>query len=145
MAGDHLFRVVVAGILRRHDGAYLACQRPPGKWGAGKWEFPGGKVEHGESPPQALIRELREELGIEIEPRFLREALTFSYPDRTDSLLLLFLECELASGTLHAREGQEFRWVTPEEALALDWLEADWPIVHQLRESSSNFHEKRPE
>lgn len=135
--GHH--RVVVAAIIENERGEYLAAQRPEGKWGAGKWEFPGGKVERGETPRGALTRECREELGIEITPGPVVEALTFSYPDRTDDLLLLFIRCTHAGGEVRGLDNQQFRWVSPKAALELDWLDADWPIIRQLAGQPTNL------
>ncbi len=131
-----LHRVVVAAIIQNHKGEILAAQRPPGKWGAGKWEFPGGKVEQGETPRQALQRECMEELGMEILPGCIFDVLTFSYPDQPHDqphgLVLIFIQCQHVAGEPKPLDGQEFRWVQTQELPTLDWLEADWPIVHQL-------------
>lgn len=124
--------MVVAAIIHNAEGKYLAAQRPEGKWGAGKWEFPGGKVERGEEPRQALQRECLEELALQVNPGAVVEVMSFSYPDRSDDLLLIFFECTAEGSTPQPQDAQAFRWVTPKEALELDWLEADWPVVHQL-------------
>ena len=100
---------VVGGILWR-GGSFLAAQRPEGHPQAGFWEFPGGKVEPGESLEAALARELAEELSLSVH----------------------FFHITEFSGEPVANDGQAFRWVTPEEALTLPFLEADRPLLFDL-------------
>ena len=87
--------VVAAGLVVR-DGRVLISRRPEGRHQGGKWEFPGGKLEVGESPEEALVRELREELGIETKTGRIREVKFYQYPDR--DVLLLFYWSRLVSG-----------------------------------------------
>ncbi|GFK92605.1 CTP pyrophosphohydrolase [Fundidesulfovibrio magnetotacticus] len=120
---------VVAGILWR-DGLCLGVRRPEGKAHAGLWEFPGGKVEAGEDPAQALVRELREELGIEArEPRYWREKI-HEYPGGI--VRLSFFHIRDFKGVPRPLEGQGLRWLTPAQARELPFLEADRDIVEAL-------------
>jgi len=121
--------LVVAAFLRDSQGRILLARRPPGKVRAGLWEFPGGKVHAGESPEEALRRELREELGL--EARIGRELarLTHTYPDLTIELLLFEAFTE---DTPRAREGQEWGWFSPQEIEKLDLAAADRKLCSQL-------------
>ncbi len=99
---------VAAAVLQRPDGSFLLAQRPPGKIWAGYWEFPGGKVEPGESAYQALVRELREELGIETETAYPWISRVFTYPHAT--VRLNFFRVTRWRGVPHPHEGQQFAW-----------------------------------
>ncbi len=122
---------VVAAAVTRADGCVLIAQRPAGKQLAGSWEFPGGKVEPGETRVQALSRELREELGIIIgQPSPLiqvRHAYAFG------DVLIDFWVVYCYQGEPQGLEGQTLRWCTPDELSAADLLPADRPIVKALR------------
>lgn len=121
---------VVAGILWK-DGRYLGVRRPEGKAHAGLWEFPGGKVEPGEDPAAALVRELEEELDIRVlEVDFWREKI-HEYPSCT--VRLFFFHIRDFKGVPRPLEGQGLRWLTPDEAVDLPFLEADRDIVEDLR------------
>ncbi len=103
---------VVAAVLIREDGRVLVQRRPAGKPLARLWEFPGGRVEPGETPEAALARELDEELGIAVNPRAL-EPLTFaSEPQGARYLLLLVYRCRRWSGEPEARHADALRWAT---------------------------------
>lgn len=122
---------VVCGVLRRADGAVLIAQRPAGKIAPGKWEFPGGKIEPGESPWQALARELHEELGI--DPDTARPLIRFvhAYTDR-----VVHLDTWLVTawrGAPQGREAQRFEWCAPSRAAHLDLLPTVAPILHALQ------------
>jgi len=121
---------VVAGALFDADGRVLIAQRPAGKALAGRWEFPGGKLEPGEDPLAGLARELREELGVEL--RDARRLLRYrhDYPGRTVDLD--FWTVTDWSGTPQGREGQALRWVRPADLPQEDILEADAPMVEVL-------------
>ena len=109
-------------------------QRTPGKPCAGQWEFPGGKVEPGESPRQALEREMHEELGIEtLSPRPLL-TLPFDYPHARVWLEVFMVDS--FAGEVTGREGQSTRWLTPTEIRQLDVLEAVHPILAKLEHQS---------
>jgi 8-oxo-dGTP diphosphatase len=120
--------LVAACVLLDGEGRVLIAKRPPGCPLAGLWEFPGGKVEAGESPEHALSRELAEELGIEIAADDLAP-LTFAshaYPD-FHLLMPLFL-CSRWRGALTPQEGQELAWVRPAELASYDMPPADEPL-----------------
>jgi len=120
---------VVAGIIWR-DGRYLGVRRPEGKAHAGLWEFPGGKVEPLEDAAAAMVRELREELGVEaLLVEYWREKI-HEYPDFT--VRLSFFHIRDFKGVPRPLEGQGLRWLTPAEALRLPFLEADRDIVMEL-------------
>ena len=98
-------------MLQRPDGSFLLAQRPTGKIWAGYWEFPGGKIEPGETPYHALVRELREELGIEVETAYPWITRVFTYPHAT--VRLNFFRVTEWRGELHPHEGQQFAWQHP--------------------------------
>ncbi len=99
---------VSVAVLQRPDGSFLLAQRPAGKIWAGYWEFPGGKVEPGETAREALLRELREELGITVETAYPWLTRVFIYPHAT--VRLNFFRVTAWSGELFGHEGQEFAW-----------------------------------
>jgi 8-oxo-dGTP diphosphatase len=99
---------VAAAVLQRPDGSFLLAQRPAGKIWAGYWEFPGGKVEPGETARHALLRELREELGIEVETAHPWITRVFTYPHAT--VRLNFFRVTQWRGEPHPHEGQTFSW-----------------------------------
>lgn len=114
---------VVAGILRR-ERKVLICRRRADQPHPLKWEFPGGKVEPGESPEAALTRELREELGIESEPGVEAMRYEFAYPGK-QPILLIFLEVPAWRGTLENRIFETILWEHPEVLSDYDFLEGD--------------------
>ena len=123
---------VAACALVDPDGRVLLAQRPEGKPMAGLWEFPGGKVETGETPEQTLIRELEEELGIVVKEACLAP-LTFashSYPDF--HLLMPLYVCRRWDGTVTAMEGQKLTWVRPNRLRDYPMPPADVPLVAHL-------------
>ena len=99
---------VAAAVLQRPDNSFLLAQRPPDKIWAGYWEFPGGKIEPGEIPCHALVRELREELGIEVQTAYPWVTRVYTYPHAT--VRLNFFRVTAWSGELHPHEGQQFAW-----------------------------------
>jgi 8-oxo-dGTP diphosphatase len=120
--------LVAACVLLDDRGRILIAKRPQGRSLAGLWEFPGGKVEQGESPEAALIRELAEELGIGIAPPDLTP-LTFvshAYPDF--HLVMPLYLCRRWQGEVSADEGQELAWVKPEELDSYAMPPADEPL-----------------
>lgn len=123
---------VVAALIRDGDGRLLACKRPAGKHLGGKWEFPGGKVEAGEDPAAALVRELREELGVTVEPLSPLSPVVWDY-GRGPIRLLPWL-CRIAAGEVHPHEHEEIRWCDGETLATLDWAEADIPVLREWRE-----------
>ncbi|MEW6439424.1 MAG: (deoxy)nucleoside triphosphate pyrophosphohydrolase [bacterium] len=123
---------VTAAVIER-DGRVLIARRREGRF-AGKWEFPGGKVEPGETPEACLERELREELEIEAETgRFICSS-RFDYGDF--AIELLAYEVSWLQGEMRPREHEELRWVPPQELGAYDFPGADLPIVLRLQERS---------
>jgi len=121
---------VVAAVLQQADGRFLLAQRPQGKVYAGYWEFPGGKVEPGETPLQALVRELHEELGIEVTtayPWLIRE---FDY-EHAD-VRLHFFRVRDWRGELHGRESQAFSWQRIDAIDVSPLLPANGPILNAL-------------
>jgi len=125
---------VVAAILWR-QGRFLAVERPQGKPQAGKWEFPGGKVEQGESLFQALARELDEELGIAPEDFSFWRTMDHEYEHL--SVRLHFFEVRVFAGEPEPREGHILAWTTPAGALELPFLAADEEIVRLLNDNHS--------
>ncbi|MGH6805147.1 MAG: (deoxy)nucleoside triphosphate pyrophosphohydrolase [Methyloceanibacter sp.] len=126
--------IVAAVALLDSEGAMLIAKRPQGRPLAGLWEFPGGKVEAGEEPEEALIRELHEELGIDIAKRDLTP-LTFAshaYPDF--HLLMPVYLCRRWQGSVTAHEGQELLWVKPDALHLYDMPPADEPLKLALRD-----------
>ncbi len=126
--------LVSAVALIDPDGRVLLAQRPEGKSMAGLWEFPGGKVEQGETPEEALIRELQEELGINTWESCLAP-LTFASHRYDDFHLLMPLYiCRKWEGIVTAREGQNLRWVRPDALRDYPMPPADIPLVAFLRD-----------
>jgi 8-oxo-dGTP diphosphatase len=126
--------LVAAAALVDADGRVLLAQRPPGKSMAGLWEFPGGKVNTGETPEAALIRELTEELGVDVAASCLAPFAfaSYSYPDF--HLLMPLYVCRKWSGTPVAREGQQLAWVRPARLGDYPMPPADKPLVAMLRD-----------
>ena len=126
--------LVAALALVDADGRVLLARRPEGKPMTGLWEFPGGKVEAGETPERTVVREAREELGVDVEHSCLAP-LTFAshtYPDF--HLLMPLYVCRIWSGVARGMEGQALKWVRPAEMDARTMPRADAPLVAQLRD-----------
>lgn len=121
---------VAAAVLQQPDGSFLLAQRPVGKIWAGYWEFPGGKLEQGESARDALVRELREELGIEVRTAYPWLSREFTYPHAT--VRLHFFRVTAWEGELHPHEGQQFSWQMPTEVFVEPILPANAPILRAL-------------
>jgi 8-oxo-dGTP diphosphatase len=121
---------VAAAVLQRPDNSFLLAQRPPGKIWAGYWEFPGGKIEPGETPRHALVRELREELGIEVQTAYPWVTRVYTYPHAT--VRLHFFRVTAWSGELHPHEGQQFSWQHVTDILVSPVLPANGPIMRSL-------------
>ena len=123
---------VSAAALVDHDGRILVQKRPEGRPMAGLWEFPGGKCEPGETPESALIRELKEELGIETHETCLAPACFASEALGDKHLLLLLYVCRKWDGIARPLEAPEIKWVFPREMFSLDMPPADRPLIGLL-------------
>ncbi|MFD2206891.1 8-oxo-dGTP diphosphatase MutT [Kiloniella antarctica] len=126
--------LVAAAALVDSDGRVLLAQRPEGKSMAGLWEFPGGKVEAGETPEQALVRELKEELGIDTRSSCLAPIAFASHSYDDFHLLMPLFACRIWEGNVTALEGQKFAWVRPMRLRDYDMPPADEPLVALLRD-----------
>ena len=122
---------VVAAVIRDADGKILLAQRPLNKHQGGKWEFPGGKVELGETPLQGLSRELHEELGIHVQQASPLIKVRHVYPER--AVLLDVWEVTAFRGEAHGREGQPVAWFEAEQLLTLEFPPANYPIITAAR------------
>ena len=121
---------VAAGVLRDASGRVLIAQRPPGGHVGGFWEFPGGKIQAGESPQQALCRELAEEIGVQVSAASPLMTYRHSYPERVVELHVF--EVSDYTGEPQGLEGQPLRWVAVGELATAGLLEADLPIAVAL-------------
>jgi 8-oxo-dGTP diphosphatase len=126
--------LVVAVALVDADDRVLVAKRPEGKTMAGLWEFPGGKVNPGELPETALVRELLEELGIDITESCLAPVTFASHLYDDFHLLMPLYVCRVWEGTVEAREGQELKWARPVRLGDYDMPPADAPLVAMLRD-----------
>jgi 8-oxo-dGTP diphosphatase len=124
--------IVAAAALVRKDGRLLLQQRPEGKHMSGLWEFPGGKVESGEHPEGALVRELREELGIEVAQAELEPFHFVSHAYETFHLLMPVFLIRSWGGEMEAKEGQPLAWVSADEIRNYPAPPADLPIYERF-------------
>jgi len=126
--------LVVAVALIDRDGRVLLAERPAGKQMAGLWEFPGGKVQPGEAPEAALIRELEEELGVDTETSCLAPLTFASHAYETFHLLMPLYVCRVWQGQPTGREGQRLAWARPNEMKNYPMPPADKPLIAMLRD-----------
>jgi len=126
--------LVVAVALIDADGRVLLCRRPAGKAMAGLWEFPGGKVEPGETPEAALIRELVEEIGIDVSENCLAPFTFASHAYDDFHLLMPLYVCRVWDGIVRPREGQAVKWVRPQRLADYAMPPADAPLAAMLRD-----------
>lgn len=118
---------VVAGVIFNKEFKVLVAQRPPGSHLAGYWEFPGGKLEPGETPEQALHREFEEEFHIQLQsPQFLAESI---YHYESKSVRLLGFTAFFAHGELQAQAHSDYKWLQPEDLSSLNLAPADVPFL----------------
>lgn len=122
--------IEVVGAIIKYGDRYLVGQRAANKAQGGLWEFMGGKIEQGETPEQALARECREELNLEIEDERIIDSVVHEYPEKTIRLTLI--SCSPKSGSIpKALEHQQIRWVTRAEMDALDFAPADRELIQK--------------
>lgn len=134
MTSETRIITVVACALVDGDGRILISQRPEGRSMAGLWEFPGGKIENGESPEAALIRELQEELGIDTSENCLAPFTFASHAYENFHLLMPLYICRKWQGLVTGREGQATRWVRPNALKDYPMPPADIPLIAMLRD-----------
>ena len=132
-AGRKLLLVAACALIDT-DGRILLAQRPEGKSLAGLWEFPGGKVEHGETPEETLVRELNEELGITTKVPCLAPLTFASHSYDAFHLLMLLYVCRRYEGIPHGREGQAIKWVRPQALRDYPMPPADEPLIPVLQD-----------
>jgi 8-oxo-dGTP diphosphatase len=123
-------KLVVAGLILGDDGRILITQRRADQALALQWEFPGGKVEPGEAPAPALVRELREELGVTVAVGRIWDVLFHAYPEF--DLVMLVYACRIVDGSPRAVEVADLAWVAPPDLARWDILPADRPLVERL-------------
>ena len=126
--------LVAACALLDQDGRILLAQRPEGKSLAGLWEFPGGKVETGETPEETLVRELEEELGIKTKVACLAPLTFASHTYETFHLLMPLYVCRRYEGIPHGAEGQAIKWVKPKALRDYPMPPADEPLIPYLQD-----------
>lgn len=119
---------VACAIIEKH-GKILATQRSASMRMPLKWEFPGGKIDTGENPEECLKRELREELGIEVDVKRFLAKVTYSYPEF--SVTLYPFICKVVGGEITLCEHVAMRWLAPEELETIDWSEADLKLISE--------------
>jgi len=127
--------VIVTAALITEQGKILVTQRKPGDSHGLLWEFPGGKVKEGEEPREALRRELKEELDVEVEPGMIFDAAFYSYPEYP--ILLLVYHCRIEKGSLKPIGCHDLRWVNLQELETLPMPPADEPIRKHLGSSDA--------
>ena len=123
----------VCAAVIKIKGEYLLTSRPPGKHLEGLWEFPGGKVHSDESVHDCLVRELGEELGVDIVPGEKIYSINYEYPEKKVFLeFFLAMPADIDFFYPHPHEGQGVRWVKPEKLRDIDWVPADRPLAEYL-------------
>ena len=122
--------IQVAAAVIQKEGRIFATQRGYGKW-KGWWEFPGGKIEPGETPEQALKREIKEELNTVVQVGELADVIEYDYPDCHLTMYCYF--CQVFSGTLELLEHESARWLAKGELDTVNWLPADVDFIQKLK------------
>lgn len=134
--------VRVAAAIIRKDNQIFATRRGYGTFRGG-WEFPGGKIEEGETPQEALVREIREELNTEVRVGELVDTVEYDYPEFHLSMDCFW--CEIVQGDLELREHEAARWLTKEELFSVDWLPADIELIGKLKEMNFKLSDEKGE
>ena len=128
--------IVSAGVVLR-DGRVMICRRKPEVHNGLKWEFPGGKLEEGESPEEALARELKEELDIKVEVGCVCDAVLYQYPEK--AVLVLFYLCAIREGEPVPVDCDAISWAAPEELPEYNFSGADAEFVRRLKNRQQHF------
>ncbi len=129
--------LVACAIIQNNQNMVLACQRSTNMHLPLKWEFPGGKIEKNETAQDCLIREIKEELNIEIQVLEQKSINDHHYPDK--SIRLIPFICKHLSGEVLLKEHEDFRWLDKTNLLDLDWAEADLPILNEYLHTNCNY------
>jgi 8-oxo-dGTP diphosphatase len=128
--------LVACAIIQNNQNKVLACQRSATMHLPFKWEFPGGKIEENETAEDCLIREIKEELNIEIQIIEQKSVNDHHYPDK--SIRLIPFICKHLSGDISLKEHKDFKWLDKTNLLNLDWAAADLPILREYLQTNSN-------
>lgn len=131
--------IKVAAAIIVHDNKIFATQRGYGEFKDG-WEFPGGKIEEGETPQEALVREIKEELDTEIEVKDFLETVEYDYPEFHLSMDCFF--CTIKSGELVLKEHEAAKWLTAETLDSVDWLPADQALVQSIKKHMEEIQKR---
>ena len=131
--------IKVAAAIIIHDNQIFATQRGYGEFKDG-WEFPGGKIEEGETPQEALAREIKEELDTEIEVKDFLETVEYDYPEFHISMDCFF--CTIKSGELVLKEHEAAKWLTTETLDSVDWLPADQALVQSIKKHMEEIQKR---
>ncbi|HIZ76933.1 MAG TPA: 8-oxo-dGTP diphosphatase MutT [Firmicutes bacterium] len=131
--------IKVAAAIIIHDNQIFATQRGYGEFKDG-WEFPGGKIEEGETPQEALAREIKEELDTEIEVKDFLETVEYDYPEFHLSMDCFF--CTIKSGELVLKEHEAAKWLTAETLDSVDWLPADQALVQSMKKHMEEIQKR---
>lgn len=131
--------IKVAAAIIIHDNKIFATQRGYGEFKDG-WEFPGGKIEEGETPQEALAREIKEELDTEIEVKDFLETVEYDYPEFHLSMDCFF--CTIKSGELVLKEHEAAKWLTAETLDSVDWLPADQALVQNIKKHMEKIQKR---
>ena len=131
--------IKVAAAIIVHDNKIFATQRGYGEFRDG-WEFPGGKIEEGETPQEALVREIKEELDTEIEVKEFLETVEYDYPEFHLSMDCFF--CTIKSGELVLKEHEAAKWLTAETLDSVDWLPADQALVQSIKKHMEEIQKR---
>lgn len=131
--------IKVAAAIIIHDNQIFATQRGYGEFKDG-WEFPGGKIEEGETPQEALAREIKEELDTEIEVKDFLETVEYDYPEFHLSMDCFF--CTIKSGELVLKEHEAAKWLTTETLDSVDWLPADQALVQSIKKHMEEIQKR---